>query len=525
MASRKPAVAAVERLVDEERLLYREVAKRLGRSLEPERAMREMLHLMSELLGLNRGRVLLPDDSGALRIRVAYGLTREEMTRGRYAAGEGVTGRVYASGEAEIVQDVDAEPGYLARAVRRATLPPQTVAFLAVPIPGERKPAGVLAVHRLRQRVRPLADDLEVLRTMATLIGQLLRLQRLIAQRTADLEHENRALKDALAQTPSTVAAHGIVGQSAALKQALRQLERVAGTDATVLLLGESGTGKELFARALHLASPRRDGPFVKVNCAAIPDTLFEAELFGYEKGAFTGAASARAGRFEQADGGTLFLDEIGDLPLALQAKLLRALQERSIERLGARRETPVDLRIVAATHRDLQQLAASGTFRADLLYRINVIPLELPPLRERHEDLRLLIAHHLQRLEQQYQRNTRIEADALALLLAYPWPGNIRQLVNVLERLVLLCEGERIDAALVRSALGSETAELPAAASAAADAAEPALRPYQRVVSGDRARIEAALARQGGNRTRAAASLGLTVRQLTYRMRQLGCG
>jgi Nif-specific regulatory protein len=304
----------------QELLLMREIMQLVGRSLAPGLVLREMLHLMSELLGLNRGRIVLADpqaDPKAARtasIQHAYGLTRAEMARARYAWGEGITGRVLASGLPAIVQDIDAEPLFLFRAVARAQLPPETVAFIALPIEINSVPIGVLACHRIRSRQRHLNDDLALLRVLATLAGQLLQLEQLVAEQTRQLEARNAVLARAL-NTKS--ARYGLIGNSPALLQALGELERVSQTQATVLLLGESGTGKELFARAVHLASPRRDQPFIKVNCSAIPDTLFESELFGYERGAFTGATTARAGWFEQADTGTIFLDEIGELPLA----------------------------------------------------------------------------------------------------------------------------------------------------------------------------------------------------------------
>ena len=246
-----------------------------------------------------------------------------EASRGVYGPGEGVTGHVLATGQAVIVQDVDAEPAFLFRAVPRERLPPQTVAFIALPIEVERRTIGVLACHRIRSRHRQLADDLAILKILATLAGQLLQLERLLAATTKGLQERNALLTRAL---ESAAARYGIVGTSAPLLRALGELERVSAATASVLLLGESGTGKELFARALHLASPRRDAPFIKVNCAAIPEALFESELFGHERGAFTGSHGERAGWFELAHGGTIFLDEMGELPLPLQTKLLRTL-------------------------------------------------------------------------------------------------------------------------------------------------------------------------------------------------------
>ena len=531
-------VSSKEELVEQEQLLIRESIRLVSRGQEPDKAVREMLHLLSELLGLNRGRVVLRDEAaGDLAIRIAYGLTSEEMQRGRYAPGEGITGRVMQTGETLIVQDIDAEPGYLARAVERSTLPAGTISFIALPIMVDRAIFGVLGVHRLRSRRRSLGADLQILRTIADLIGQVFRVGQLIEERTALLKEENRSLRVALRQKVQSKTNWGIIGDTPQLMAALDQLEQVAGSDATVMLLGESGTGKELFARALHLQSPRRDRPFVKVNCAAIPETLFEAELFGHEKGAFTSAGQQRIGRFEQADGGTLFLDEIGDLPLPVQVKLLRVLQERVIERLGGRGEIPVDVRIVAATHQDMTRLVQAGRFRLDLFYRLNVIPIRLPSLRERSGDIKLLVRHFVSQLNQRHQRNIVMTPPAMSSLVSYPWPGNIRQLYNVLERIVLLARGDEIDEATVDYVLVTEAqgqplevlpslpATAPAVAAPALPAATPAsaIRPYQPVAASEREQIAASLAAHGGNKSRTAKALNLTLRQLNYRIQVLG--
>ncbi|NMG63568.1 GAF domain-containing protein [Azoarcus indigens] len=493
----------------------------LGRSLDPAPAIREILHLASEFLGLNRGRLVLWDETrGALAIRHSYGLTREEAAAGVFAPGEGVTGGVYLTGEAAVIQDVDAEARFLFRSVPRHRLPPETVAYIALPVLHDARVVGVLGVHRLRRRDRGLAEDLRLLGILVALVGQLLELERHVAARTAALERENRALKEELERAAATAHAAGIVGESPALLAALRQIERVADTDATLLLLGESGTGKELVARAAHLMSRRRDRPFIKLNCAALPETLFEAELFGHEKGAYTGAAGARAGKFELADGGTLFLDEIGEMPLALQAKLLRALQERVVERLGGHRERPVDVRIVAATNQDLQARVQAGLFRLDLFYRLNVVPLTLPPLRDRQADIPALVRHFLNRFNQQHQRAASLAPAAMADLAAYAWPGNVRQLQNVIERMVLLQPDTRaLDREAVLAALAAEPASPPAASPARRPAGP---RGYRYVAEDERPRIEAALRETHGNKSAAAQRLGLSLRQLQYRMQIL---
>lgn len=524
--------STVEELVEQEQLLIRESIRLLSRGFEPDKAIREMLHLLSELLGLNRGRVVLRDAaSGELAIRISYGLTQAEIDRGHYKPGEGITGRVMLSGETLIVQDIDNEPAYLARAVDRNTLPDGTVSFIALPIMIDRTVTGVLGVHRLRSRQRPLGADLQILHMLAELMGQIFKINQLIEDRTARLKEENRSLKAALEQRSQVKANWGIVGEAPQLVSALEQLEQVAASEATVMLLGESGTGKELFARALHLQSPRRDKPFVKVNCAAIPETLFEAELFGHEKGAFTGANQLRIGRFEQANGGTLFLDEIGDLPLPVQVKLLRVLQERVVERLGGRGETAVDVRIVAATHQDMMTLVRAGQFRLDLYYRLNVIPIRLPALRERPGDIKLLVRHFVSQLNQRHQRNILITPPALSGLVSYPWPGNIRQLYNVLERIILLSRSDEIDEAtvdyaLITEAQGQPVEVLPAPPpqrGSATPAAGSLIRDYQPIASDDRSQILAALIQHGSNKSRTAKALNLTLRQLNYRIEILG--
>jgi Nif-specific regulatory protein len=515
---------------EQELLLMREVMRLVGRSPAPALALGKMLHLMSELLGLNRGRIVLVDppgtDPAAVRtasIQHAYGLTRQEIERGRYRPGEGITGRVLASGQPAIVQDIDAEPLFLFRAVERSQLPPETVAYLALPIEINSVPVGVLACHRIRIRQRHLNDDLAMLRVLATLAGQLLQLEQLVAEQTEQLQARNAVLAQALT---TKTARYGLIGNSPPLLQALSELERVSQTQATVLLLGESGTGKELFARAVHLASGRRDQPFIKVNCSAIPDALFESELFGYERGAFTGASTARAGWFEQANGGTIFLDEIGELPLAMQSKLLRTLQEGTLVRLGGQKELRVNVRLVAATNRSLEREVAEGRFRQDLYYRLTVIPIRLPSLRERREDIRALVLHFVSRANQAHQRNVYLSTDALDRLEAHSWPGNIRELGNLIERLVLLADHTPVSAReLERFMPDANAPHTPQAPKPVAQPVGelPLVRDYQSAQSHSAEGLQSVLAAHQGNQTRAAQALGLTLRQFSYRLRKAG--
>ena len=508
--------------------LIQEVMKQIGKGLDPGLAIRETLHLLSEILGLNRGRVVLKEpDSDVYAISHAYGLTRSEMARGRYALGEGITGRVIAHGQPVISQNIDRDPSFLGRAVERARLPQEQVSFLALPIRIDHKIVGALGCHRLRRNPRALADDVTILRIASTLISQLLTLHDHILARTRALEEQNQALARAL---ESGRARYGIVGTSPPLLEAIAQIERVAASNASVLLLGASGTGKELFARALHLASPRRSKPFVKVNCAAIPETLFESELFGHQRGAFTGALEARAGWFEQANGGTIFLDEVGELPLLLQTKLLRTLQEGTVMRLGGRQEVPVNVRVVAATNRDLRTAIARGEFREDLFYRLNVIPVALPSLSERRGDIPDLVVSFLSRANQENQTNVSLTSRALELIVQHPWPGNIRQLSNFVERIVLLAARPVLDEKDIAKFLAESAIEpaIPLATPWEGVPQSPSIvefgvRPYMRAGSHGADELRRALSESAGNKTRAAQRLGLTERQYSYRLRKLG--
>ncbi|HVE22306.1 MAG TPA: sigma 54-interacting transcriptional regulator [Acidocella sp.] len=510
----------------QEMLLIQNVMAQLSKGLVLDLLLREVLHLLSEMLGLNRGRIVLYDSiTKTYRVRHSYGLTNEEVERGKYALGEGITGRVLANGQLIIVQNIHTEPIFLARAVERHRLPAEPVSFIAVPITLGHKTIGVLACHRIRHRNRPLADDAMILRTLSALIGQLLQLNEALQEKTRGLEQHNDLLARALA---NATVRYGIIGTSPPLLRAIAELEQISTANASVLLLGESGTGKELFARALHLASPRCDRPFINVNCAAIPDTLFESELFGHERGAFTGASDARAGWFEQANTGTIFLDEIGEMPLMMQTKLLRTLQEGTIARLGAKRETKVDVRLVAATNRDLQNEVAQGRFREDLFYRLNVIPIKLPSLADRLSDIPLLATHFVNRVNQANRRNVNLTPDALERLKDHPWPGNIRQLSNVIERIVLLADktvlnGYDIEAILSADAPDSGRARIAQDERGTGPLPVWSSRPYAGADSHSAADLQDAVRRCGGNKSRAAQLLGLTARQLTYRWKKSG--
>lgn len=530
-------------------LVVYHVAKTIAQARTAEEVIPSILRIMSEMLGLNRGRVLTAADD-KLHICYSYGLTDIEHQRGIYALGEGVSGKVMRTGQAAVVQDVDDEPDLLFRAVARSTLPQETVSYIAVPLLCGGEPIGVLGCHRLRNRLRSLDADLVVLRILAAYIAKLIAADQLTAQRGFN--------PNPLGSNPSAqVQRARIIGTSDALKSALTLTRQVADTDVTVLITGESGTGKELFAQLLHTQGSRQSKPFIAINCAAIPEQLLESELFGHERGAFTGAVASKRGKLEAADGGTLFLDEIGDLSLGLQAKILRALETKSIQRVGGLKSFAVDVRLVAATHKDLMQAVNEGTFRMDLFYRLNTFPIELPSLRERSGDITLLVRHFLTQVNAEFGCSAVLNSGVSKRLESYNWPGNIRQLINVIKRAVLMSDKRAVTVAIIEKILADESrihgaASSPqiqlgrqAGASALSsqsrkansdseptdysnNASSPGYTPaesrrYNWVNDDEREIIQRALADCGGNKTRAAAAVGMTTRQLRYRMQKLG--
>jgi Nif-specific regulatory protein len=519
-----------------------EAARCIGSEGSSQEAVNKILRLISEMVGLNRGRVLLLDDAtGSLKIRYSYGLTQDQIDRGLYSPGEGITGQVMQSKQVAVIQNVDDEQNFLFRAVDREVLPEGVVSYLAVPILKDHDCLGVLAAHRLRIRPRSIQADLLLLRVVATMVAQIVTINALISERTARLKRENTELREALAARRASN--NGILGESQSLKDALSTTLQVAEQPVSVLLTGESGTGKERFAQILHLNSARRDKPFVAINCAAIPENLLESELFGYEKGAFTGAAATKKGKFEYAHGGTVFLDEIGDLTFELQAKLLRVLQTNEVYKVGSTTPVSVDVRIVAATHKDLQLAVNQGQFRLDLYYRLSVFPIHLPALRERGNDVELLSRHFLLIANTEYGKNLYCGPVALRHLARYEWPGNIRQLENVLRRLVLSSTGSEISPDSVVKVLEAESvigsyaksaAEIPPrtpvinsaesrlSISKMLNGGDPQARPYGWVSADERDNIEDALKETFGNKTQAARILGMSLRQLRYRMQKL---
>ncbi len=513
----------LDRRVLELSTLY-EVSKVLGSSLDLEQNLTGILRILNSFMGMRKGTILLYDPlQEELSIRVAVGMTPEEIARGRYQRGEGILGKVIQHGVPMVIPDIGAEPQFLDRTRSRGDLVSQPVAFIAVPIRVAGETIGVLSVDRLFAERVSFEEDVRVLSIVASLIGQAVNLQQRVAHERAGLLEQTRSLQQALS---TRYRLESLVGQSKRMRDICDEVRRVSHSRATVLVRGESGTGKELLARAIHHNSPRAPGPFIKINCAALPQSLLESELFGHEKGAFTGAAATKKGRFELADGGSLFLDEIGDLPMDLQAKLLRVLQERSFERVGGTRTVEVDVRIITATHQDLEKAIGQGRFREDLYYRLNVVPILLPPLRERKEDIPLLVEHFLAKYNRENNRRVRVTGRALQKLVNYDWPGNVRELENCIERLVIMSQRRLVlPEDLLLPGDGDPThTDTPAAASRGRhepDAAPADPAPISNLCDVERQHILRALNEADGVQVKAAALLGITPRQLAYRLRR----
>jgi len=379
---------------------------------------------------------ILNRSNNQISIEMAYGLTEEEQNRGIYKLGEGIIGSVVQSGKAVVIPNVLTDENYLNKTL--IVKDKKELSFICVPIKEENEIVGTLSIHRVYNKNITISEDSRILSIVGSMIAQAVRTRQEYAEEIDQLKEENIKLHNELKER---ILPKGIVGNSGKMQQVFDMIECVAPTSSTVLIRGESGVGKELIADAIHYTSLRENKPFIKVNCAALPDSLIESELFGHERGAFTGANVMRKGRFEAAEGGSIFLDEIGDLPAPTQIKLLRILQEREFERVGSTKPIKVDVRIICATNRNLEELISKNEFREDLYYRINVFPLYVPALRERINDIPSLADHFIAKFNRnQNKKIKRISSSAIDMLMVYHWPGNIRELENCIERACILC-------------------------------------------------------------------------------------
>ncbi len=532
-----PAEHATVLSTDHEIATLTEISQILSSTLDLREAFQQMMQLVSDKMDMHRGSLVMLDEStGRLRTEAAVGLTKEEIDRARYALGEGITGNVVATGRSRIVQDIRQEPDFLNRTGRLRGETTEPISFLCVPIKIEGRTAGALSIDRPLATQEQLAKDHAFLGILATFLGQAVQINRMVMRQKEELLEENEQLR---AQVRDRYRFENIIGDSPAMHEVFATVGQVANSRATVLLLGETGTGKEMIAKAIHYNSPRRDKPFVRVNCGAMSSTLLESELFGHVKGSFTGAIRDKVGRFEAADGGSIFLDEIGTMEPQLQVKLLRVLQEREFERVGDTSTVKVDVRVIAATNVDLQEEVARGNFREDLFYRLNVVSIYLPPLRNRREDIPRLIDYFLDKYNQINDRKLRrISRDMLNVLLRYPWPGNVRELENAIERAVVLSRDEdfteellplsvRMFAQQRRQTQSSESIETLTRRLAEQAVADYELREgqiHQLVIDQiEAALIERALSKCGGVKTRAADFLGINRNTLNKKVKDLG--
>jgi Nif-specific regulatory protein len=489
-----------------------EIADLVAKNADPQQLLTSVLSVLERRLGMLRGTVmLLLPDGQELSVEATHGVPKTTVRDARYRIGEGVVGLVVETEQSVVVPRVSQEPRFQNRIYNRAPKDCDEVSFLCVPIRLEGEMIGTLSVDLPQQSAERLRERLRVLEIVASMICYDVRSRQCEALRRQLLEAENLRLRDALEEH---FRPENIIGNSRPMRDVYLKIKQVAAGDTTVLIRGESGTGKELAASAIHYTSARAKKPFVKVNCAALNENLLESELFGHEKGAFTGAISGRIGRIEEAQGGTLFLDEIGDFSPAIQVKLLRVLQEREYERVGSNETLKADVRVIAATNQDLETRLSEALFRQDLYYRVNVFPILLPPLRDRKDDMLLLADHFVAKYAKKMGKDVRrISTPAINMMLAYHWPGNVRELENCIEYSVLLS-----DDGVIHGHCLPPTLQLPTS-----DESHRQGLLRVRVDMLERDMIADALKCSQGNVTAAATQLGITPRMVRYKMKNLG--
>ncbi|MBN1835530.1 MAG: sigma 54-interacting transcriptional regulator [Spirochaetales bacterium] len=487
-----------------------DISQTLDSSLDLRESVGPVLEIIARYKGIVRGSLnLLNRESGEITIEAAFGLSPKQQRRGRYRVGEGIIGKVFQTGKPAIIPKVSEEPEFLNRTGAISPDADHDISYISVPIKLENQVIGALSADRPYSEAFSLQEDVRLFSIIASMISQAVKLRLTAQEERERLIQENLRLTEELKDRfrPSN-----IIGNSRAMQEVYDLIAQVSKSEATVLIRGESGTGKELVAHALHYDSLRAGKPFIKVNCAALPESVIESELFGHEKGAFTGAVASRQGRFELADGGSLFLDEIGDLTPGTQIKLLRVLQEKEFEKVGGTSTLKVDVRLIAATNVDLEQQVRLGRFRQDLYYRLNVFPIHLPPLRERKTDILLLADYFVEKYSRKNHKNIRrISTPAIDMLMVYHWPGNVRELENCIERAVLLSGDEVIHGHHLPPTL--QTAE--ASGTVFKGALENTLENVERELLLD------ALKSTRGNMAKAARTLGISERIMGLRVRK----
>jgi len=487
--------------------LFYEISKVLSEYLDLEKSLYNVLNILSNSMDMVRGMIsILNPMKNEIKIEVAHGISKSAMKRGKYKLGEGIIGKVIESGKSIVIEKVGDEPRFLNRTATRDNKDIQEISFICVPIKKGMQVIGAISVDKTYDKSFSLNDGEKIISVVATMIAtHVINLENIRLEKEM-LKDENKRLKNELENKYRFT---NIIGNSNRMREVFQMISHVSRSNATVLIRGESGTGKELVANSIHYNSLRAKQPFIKVNCAALPINLIESEFFGHEKGSFTGAITQKIGKFELANKGSIFLDEIGSMNLDVQVKLLRVLQEKEFERVGGQKTIKTDVRIIAATNKNLEDAVLKEVFRSDLYYRLNVFPIYLPPLRERKTDILLLAEFFLEKYAVENNKNIkRFSTPAIDMLISYHWPGNVRELENCMERAVLLCEEGAIHGYHLPPTLqtGIETDTLP-------------LRALEDAVENlEREMIIDSLKNNRGNISMAAQMLCTTIRKFSYK-------
>ncbi|MBW1727666.1 MAG: sigma 54-interacting transcriptional regulator [Deltaproteobacteria bacterium] len=497
--------------IEDVTLLY-EISEALNEHLDLKKSLYKVLDILSSSMNMLRGTItLLHPLRNEISIEVAHGLSKSAMQKGKYKLGEGITGRVIETGKAVTIPKISQEPLFLNRTASRKTKQNQELSFICVPVKKGSQVIGALSFDMPFDESYSLKDIKKLMSVVATMVARHVVNLETIRLEKEHLREENIRLRNELENRYRIT---DIIGNSNKMREVYQMISQVSKSNATVLVRGESGTGKELVANSIHYNSLRSKRPFVKVNCAALPANLIESELFGHEKGAFTGAIKQKLGKFEMANKGTIFLDEIISVGLEVQVKLLRILQEKEFERVGGYQTIKTDVRIITATNKNLEQAVEEDTFRHDLYYRLNVFPIYMPPLRERKTDILLLVDHFLEKYAKENHKTIRrFSTPAIDMLMDYHWPGNVRELENCIERAVLLCEEAVIHSYHLPPTLqtGTESDTLPV------------LSLEDAVAKLEKEMIIDALKNTRGNITLAAEILKTTVRKFSYKANKYG--
>jgi Nif-specific regulatory protein len=491
--------------LEEISLLY-EISEALNQHMDMKKSLFKVLTVLSESMNLVRGIIFLTNrENGEIRIEIAHGISEETTRQIKYLPGEGIIGKVVESGKPAVVPRISEEPLFLDKTHSRKLIQGQEYSFICVPIKKENQVVGAISADRPFEGKNSLQQGEKLLSVVAAMLAHHVINIETVRMEKEHLKTENLRLKSELENRYSF---SNIIGNSNKMREVLQMISQVSFSSATVLIRGESGTGKELVANAIHYNSERHHKPFIKINCAAIPENLIESELFGHEKGAFTGAVHLKKGKFEIADQGTIFLDEIGNMAPGAQVKLLRVLQEKEFERVGGYKPIKADVRIVAATNANLEEMVQQGRFRDDLYFRLNVFPIYIPSLRMRKTDIILLADHFLEKYRREHGKDIkRITTPAIDMMMEYHWPGNVRELENCIERAVILCNEGAVHSYHLPATLqtGTHSKTLPLSLETAVAALEKEI-------------LMDALKNTRGNIKKAARLIQITVRIFSYK-------